>query len=769
MKPDRQFPEHRPVDPARQVKEIERGPCLSDLDVAPAGASGWPELFIWRGPDASSLMHRLQWVQAVVSRVPFATLAATVARSYSRSNGSVVLAIVAVDRQAFATRIAAVLARLSTGEPLADPVHDVYSGTAGRPKVGFLFAGQGAQRVSMLESITAWSPLARELWARADYLLADVFDRPLSTFVYPSQPAGGNRTELTRALTSTDVAQPAIGVADMIVYGLLDQAGLKPDMACGHSYGEYVALTAAGVFTFDELVTISAVRGRAIKSAGARTAGSMLAVGAEERDVRTLLPDQGAVIANLNSPSQTVVSGTVHGVEAVAIAASKLGIGTTPINVSAPFHSPLLASASGPLEAVLQDVDCRAPRFDVYSNESALPHASTEIRERMVAHLTSPVRFVDCVLEMARAGADIFVEVGPGTILTKFVRQTLGDVPVIAIPTSDPRADGVTSFLRACATLAVAGVPFDVASLYRGRSIEPVELPDSAPGGEGQSTDQMLARHAALLRRFLRTHSNVMETALGRRRPRPSPPSERQLAAESRSRVDDIGSATNPRSALRPTATGEVEPRLGEVGHPVVTARPRDRAVVQDGVPRRKVVDVRELPALGERPPPKGLILLVGGRQQAAALRSRTNAEVRRLVLDGDTTVERTTDPLDPIAVGRRVDELVGDVAKHTTLVYTSACEWDGRRDVIGLLHMLQSMKRCLDDGRLRVLVCAPPWGRWGGTNPTTHIGAAFVGLLRAVRKEFPTMRSTVMGGTFEGPDAWAAAVAEEIGAPGSR
>src|SRR6185295_2072934 len=216
-----------------------------------------------------------------------------------------------------------------------------------------------------------------------------------------------------QALTDTRVAQPALGAAGLAMSRWLSALGICPDMACGHSYGELAALCAAGVIAFDDLIKLSEARGRAIVEGKRDELGTMAAIDGAEDTVWAAVSDiKGVYLANVNTPSQTVLSGTGQAIDEALTRLSRSGISGRRLPVAAAFHSPLVEGAQPIFNAALSQYEFRAPRFPVYSNTNAAPHPNDpdRIKSALVEHLLRPVRFADEIRAMHDAGARIFIE-----------------------------------------------------------------------------------------------------------------------------------------------------------------------------------------------------------------------------------------------------------------------------------------------------------------------------------------------------------------------
>lgn len=193
----------------------------------------------------------------------------------------------------------------------------------------------------------------------------------------------------------------------------------------GHSLGEYAALVASGALGFDDAVTLVAERGAAMADAGEQHPGTMLAMlGGDDAAVRALAARLGLTVANDNAPGQLVLSGAVDAVDAAEeVARDETGARARRLDVSGAFHSPLMEPAADRLAAALAQVDVREPAFSVYCNGTAAPF--TDVRAELSANLLRGVRWRETLLALRAAGAERFVEHGPGAVLTGLVKRTL--------------------------------------------------------------------------------------------------------------------------------------------------------------------------------------------------------------------------------------------------------------------------------------------------------------------------------------------------------
>jgi [acyl-carrier-protein] S-malonyltransferase len=313
-------------------------------------------------------------------------------------------------------------------------------------KVAFLFPGQGSQDVGMGKALAEASTHAADIWREADETLG--FSLSRLCFEGPADQL---------ALTAN--TQPAVLTASVAAAAALAERGLAPDLAAGHSLGEYSALVVAGALPFSVAVKLVRMRGEFMQEAvpvGVGAMAALLGVDAIVADEICVEAASGEVVAvaNLNAPGQVVIAGHKTAVErAVKAAAARGGRKSVMLPVSAPFHSALMKPAADRLAAELASVHVAAPRIPVVRNvDAGVTTTADEVKTFLVQQVASPVRWTDCVERLRREGASIFFEVGPGRVLTGLLKRTLDDVRGHAV--EDP-----ASIERALAAVAAGGAP----------------------------------------------------------------------------------------------------------------------------------------------------------------------------------------------------------------------------------------------------------------------------------------------------------------------
>ena len=291
-------------------------------------------------------------------------------------------------------------------------------------KVAFIFPGQGAQTAGMGRDFYEQTETGKKVFDRASELLG--FSMPELCF------------EKNDRLDITEYTQAAMGTTSIAMMKvLMEQTGIRPDVAAGLSLGEYCALAAAGVMSWEDAITTVRQRGILMQEAVPAGIGSMAAVLALDGEVieKVLSDIEDVQIANYNCPGQIVISGKK---EAVDLAGTKLKEAgakrVIPLNVSGPFHSEMLVGAGEKLGKVLESVTVNTPVIPYVANVTAqYVTEASQVRPLLAKQVYSSVRWQQSVEAMVADGVDTFVEIGPGKTLSGFMRKITRDVKVLNI------------------------------------------------------------------------------------------------------------------------------------------------------------------------------------------------------------------------------------------------------------------------------------------------------------------------------------------------
>ena len=376
---------------------------------------------------------------------------------------------IVLDRSAgaWAKRVAKAQALLVGGKAGVTPEGITYATGTGLGKLAILFPGQGSQYVGML----------RGLACRFPEFLAALNDaagpsRPAIEATYPHPVFNDEaRADAERTLRATNHAQPAIGAVSLGALRVLRRFGIKADAFAGHSFGELTALHAGGRIDAAALARLARLRGDLMAGDPNSSVdrGGMLAVLGPVNQVEATLRNEAIdlVIANRNTPTQMVLSGSTAAIARAESAFAARGVRTKKLDVAAAFHSPIIAGASGPLGDALRSVDVAPATVPVYGNTHAAvyPDDADDCRATFANQLAAPVRFVEEIEAMARAGVRTFLEVGPGAALTGMIGSILADQPgvvALALDASKGKGGDVADLARTLARLAALGHAVDL-------------------------------------------------------------------------------------------------------------------------------------------------------------------------------------------------------------------------------------------------------------------------------------------------------------------
>lgn len=283
----------------------------------------------------------------------------------------------------------------------------------------YVFPGQGAQFTGMGKDLYDNSPVAKQLFEKANSLLGF----RITDIMFEGD---------SEALRQTKVTQPAVFLHSVISY--LVNAQDTPDMVAGHSLGEFSALVACGALSFEDTLLLVSKRAMAMQRACEMQESTMAAVIAlpdeKVEEVCASITDDVVVAANYNCPGQVVISGTVSGIEKACEKMKEAGAKRAlRLQVGGAFHSPLMQPAADELGKAILATEFRQPTCPIYQNVDARPHTDPqEIKQNLLSQLTSPVRWTRSVQNMIADGADSFREFGPGDVLKGLIRKINSEV-----------------------------------------------------------------------------------------------------------------------------------------------------------------------------------------------------------------------------------------------------------------------------------------------------------------------------------------------------
>ncbi|MEO8494244.1 MAG: SDR family NAD(P)-dependent oxidoreductase [Planctomycetota bacterium] len=319
------------------------------------------------------------------------------------------------------------------------------------PRVTFAFSGLGSQYPGMLQGLAQCSPAARAVLDEADVWLREVSGETFADLAWEDSDRLGNDIWATQA---------TMLVAGVMSCAWLREAGVRPDCVCGHSFGEFAALVAAGVWTLEQAIRITWARSEALQ-ANPGERGTLLSVQAEADQVQALIEEfAGAVsITHTNAPRQTVVGGTHDEINRFAELLAAKQMDCQPLPVPCAFHTPLMAASQPPLRAALVSAVLRPPTVPLLSNVSNRYVADPEeIRESLVQQLVAPVRYVELIQRLVNDGTSVLIEVGPRQVLTRLNGQILAESDVVCLSTDHSKRDCAEHLQCILAQLDCVGV-----------------------------------------------------------------------------------------------------------------------------------------------------------------------------------------------------------------------------------------------------------------------------------------------------------------------
>ena len=411
------------------------------------------ELLLLDAPDTEALAARVGDLLPVVAKLSLAELADFAgalagALAGERTGGRARLAVVARTPDEAVRKLEQARGFAEAGRTVVDADGITLGVGDDAPRIGFLFPGQGSGTGA------SDAALPRRFPAAAD--------------VVAGLPGG-------RDVVATENAQPRIVAGSIAALRVLRDLGITAGAAAGHSLGELTALHWAGALSQDEVLRLAGVRGR-VMAAASDGDGTMLGLEADERTAEALCVGTDAVVAGINAPRQTVVSGPRASVDAVAEKARRAGLAATPLPVSHAFHSPGVAPAAAAMADELRATAFAVPVRRVVSTVTgAALDPGTDLPVLLSEQIVAPVRFTMAADAVAQE-SDLLVEVGPGRVLTGLAAQVAPTTPALAVDSDQPSLAGL---LRVVGAAFALGAPVDTDVLFAGRVLRPLPLDGS--------------------------------------------------------------------------------------------------------------------------------------------------------------------------------------------------------------------------------------------------------------------------------------------------
>ncbi len=443
------------------------------------------ELFVLSAASVTALLQRTQAVMNQAAGMSVAELVDLAAKLGSETSRQLAVraAVIAGTPEELVERLQQIEPMLNDtpparGEVVVSPQKDIWIGNAvQRSRVAFLFPGQGSQKLNMARTLVERYPWARQLVNQADNWLQEVGVEPVSEFIYRQLDravSGEQVQEWSKQLAHTEVAPSAICLVSLLWKRFLNRLGIKPVAVGGHSLGELTAFHEAGAFDEKTLLCFAAIRGRAM-SASLGNAGTMASLGCSKETAQRLL--QGVrgyvVVANINSPMQTVISGERSSVQQAIQLAAAEDIQTRQLAVANAFHSQMVSKAAEYLRAEAPIPEkLTETSVSLFSSVNGQPvQSGLNLREHFANQMTAQVDFISLVKAFA-SECDLMVEVGPGRVLSGLANAitTPRDPLCFSLESKPELARELNTFLG---SFFVHGGEVNWEALYENRLVRP--------------------------------------------------------------------------------------------------------------------------------------------------------------------------------------------------------------------------------------------------------------------------------------------------------
>ncbi|MDC7221805.1 MAG: SDR family NAD(P)-dependent oxidoreductase [Spirochaetales bacterium] len=356
-----------------------------------------------------------------------------------------------------------------------------------RNQIACVFPGQGSQYPQMLRSLAEQVPSFQNTLHRADLIWKSCTGTTISSLLYGSYEQDKHEA----MLKDTANTHPAMYASSYAIYHFFEEMGLEADYYLGHSLGELVALTAAGALHFKEGLPM--MQARATSFTSSRSPGSMVGIAADKDKAQELIEEfnQPLYLSNFNSPQQSIISGTPERIEAFMLFVEKQKIRATILPVNQAFHSPLVKDAAQSFSEHFGKYTFRDLKKTVISNETAQPYPSSggEVQKQLANHIVSPVQFINSIKYLCDKGVKLFIEMGPGSVLTNNIKNIVSRKDITLISTNSKKGDDIEALAQAACQLFACGIdlediPFNRDALWKTASPQDTIAEPSQRGEE---------------------------------------------------------------------------------------------------------------------------------------------------------------------------------------------------------------------------------------------------------------------------------------------
>ncbi|HJO93204.1 MAG TPA: SDR family NAD(P)-dependent oxidoreductase [Victivallales bacterium] len=464
---------------------------INDKYLNIVGSQRTSEIIFLAGKTVKGILAQIDKMIPVVKRISIAELTdLSVALANKKINGKYRIAIVIDSPWKLSDILADLREMLSGGKTIEDcnlPSKGIFAGkTVSKPKIVGLFPGQGAQRINMGKDLKYSIRKCEDFYNRLDDSIKDILGGKLSDKVFHNifRLDRAEQEKLKKELSKTNITQPSIVASSMAVLKFLEFLGIIPDICIGHSLGEISACAAAGAFNAEDAVKIAALRGRAMGDLEVDDPGSMLAVVASASEVEKLISQcEGyAIVSNFNSNNQSVVSGEANTIDHLKSICDEKKIRSVKLNVSHAFHSEITAPAAKQFAKDLTGFTFNKLKKTVMSTSLGDEiDDKVNLKNLLSEHIRKPVRFYTAVKKLESENPDLWLEIGPGGILSGLVNSITGNKKVECYQTDLDGENGFDLIHKVIAKAFVLGIPVKTENLYADRFHRKFDLDNYNP------------------------------------------------------------------------------------------------------------------------------------------------------------------------------------------------------------------------------------------------------------------------------------------------